>query len=204
MGSTEALRQKARFFPSPGALRRWFEAHHAQADELWIAYPKKGTGTRGISYEQAVEEALCFGWVDGQVRSLDERSYANRYTPRRPGSRWSRTNVQRVEELSREGRMHPAGLAAFSRRDPSTPAGYSFEERAGEFAPPLLRIFRADRDAWAFFHGQAPSYRWTATFWVMSARREETRHRRLQVVVESSRLHRRIELLSPGRPRAPS
>lgn len=110
------VRAKARFFASQEALRRWFEEHHATAKEIWIAYPKKGTRGRGISYLEAVEEALCFGWVDGRLRSLDERSYANRYTPRRPGRRWSETNVARFRELQRSGRVHRAGAAAFRRR----------------------------------------------------------------------------------------
>ena len=110
MVTSEEIRGKARFFSSPEELRRWFEKHHATEKELWIGYYKRGTGRKGVSYLEAVEEALCFGWVDGQVRSLDDRSYANRYTPRRPESRWSQVNVRKVGELRRAGRMRPAGV----------------------------------------------------------------------------------------------
>jgi uncharacterized protein YdeI (YjbR/CyaY-like superfamily) len=179
-------------------LRRWFEKNHASTDELWIGYYKKGTGKPAVTYLEAVEEALCFGWIDGQVRSLDDLRYANRYTPRRSGSRWSRVNVAKVEELIRRGRMHAAGLRAFSERSRAR-AGYSFEGRPIVLASGLLAEFRRHRGAWRFFQSQPPSYRKTATFWVMSARRDETRRRRLSIVVDRSDRGLRIDLLSPGR-----
>ena len=198
MVTTQGLRRKARYFASREQLHGWFEENHTKANELWIAYPKKGTGGKGVSYIEAIEEALCFGWVDGQVRSLDEGSYANRYTPRRAGSRWSPTNVRRVLELRRLGRMHPLGLAAFERRAPTDRAGYSYEERSRGLDPALSRVFQRETGAWEFFNEQPPSYRRTAIFWVMSAKREETRRRRLQVLTASSGRRRRIDLLSPG------
>ena len=194
---TAEVRLRARFFSSRERLRQWFERNHESANELWIAYYKKGVPRTAVSYPEAVEEALAFGWVDGQVRSLDEESYANRYTPRRPGSRWSRANVRKVLALRREGVMRPAGLAAFARRDPRRPAGYTFEERPRELAPGLRRRFEQETGAWAFFARLPPSYRRTAIFWVMSARRDETRLRRLEAVIAHSRRRQRIDLLSP-------
>ena len=196
--TTQGLSGRARHFASREQLHRWFEENHARAKELWIAYPKKGTGGKGVSYVEAVEEALCFGWVDGQVRSVDERAYANRYTPRRSDSRWSQTNVRRALELRRLGRMHQSGLAAFERRASTDRAGYSFEERPRTLDSALSRVFQRETGAWEFFREQPPSYRRTATFWVMSAKREETRCRRLQILMASSGRRRRIDLLSPG------
>jgi len=200
---TAEIRRKARFFSSRESLRRWFEKHHGSAKELWIAYYKKGVARSAVSYPEAVEEALAFGWVDGQVRSLDEESYANRYTPRRPGSRWSQTNVRKVLELRRLGTMRPAGLAAFARRDPSRPAGYSFEDRPRELAPGLRRKFEEEKGAWGFFTRLPPSYRRKVIFWVMSARREATRLRRLDALVAHARRRQKIDLFSPriGAPR---
>jgi uncharacterized protein YdeI (YjbR/CyaY-like superfamily) len=186
------------FFPRRELLRAWFEKNHATSHEVWIAYYKQGSGRTSVTYAEAVEEALCFGWIDGQVRALDASSYANRYTPRRAGSRWSAANVSKVEQLRRAGRMHPAGLEAYFARDPTQPAGYSSEDRPQEFDSPLLHEFRSDPRAWGFFQAQAPSYRRVSTFWVMSARREETRLRRLHFLMEHSRLGKRIDLLSPG------
>jgi uncharacterized protein YdeI (YjbR/CyaY-like superfamily) len=198
---TAATLPRVRFFARQEQLRAWFAKNHARAKELWIGYYKQGTGKKGVTYSEAVEEALCFGWIDGQVRSLDGRTYANRYTPRRPGSRWSRGNVTKVEELSRAGRMHSAGLRVFTGRAPREHVGYSFEERTTSLDVPGAREFRKARAAWQFFQAQPPYYRRTAVFWVMSARREETRRRRLRALIRDSNQGRRLDLLAP-RPRA--
>jgi uncharacterized protein YdeI (YjbR/CyaY-like superfamily) len=190
---------KATFFSGRELLREWFERNHDRAKEIWIGYYKAGSGREGVSYSEAVEEALCFGWIDGQVRSLDGTSYANRYTPRRPGSRWSRVNVTKVEQLLSAGRMRPAGLKAFRDRDPTSPAGYSFEDRPKQLSRTMIGEFRSNAEAWKFYQLQSPSYRRVATFWVMSARREETRERRLRTLIAVSIRGRRINLLSPGR-----
>lgn len=188
------------YFPDRAGVREWFERNHARASEVWIGYPKKGSPEKGVSYAEVLEEALCFGWIDGQVRSIDETHYANRYTPRKRDSAWSRTNVEKVSELKRNGRMHEAGLRVFHQRDPAQRAGYSFEERPRELAPELARKFRTSSAAWEFFRSEPPSYRRTAVFWVMSAKRPETRARRLKVLVDRSRDGLRIDLLSPSRP----
>jgi uncharacterized protein YdeI (YjbR/CyaY-like superfamily) len=195
----EEIRRKVRFFPGPASLRAWFERHESTATELWVGYFKKGVAWTGLTYLEAVEEALCFGWIDGQVRSLDARSYANRYSPRRAGSRWSQANIAKVRELVARGRMRPSGLAAFEARDPRKRAGYTFEEAPQELEPSLLREFRRSAKGWRFFASQAPSYRRVVSFWVMSARRTETRSRRLKIVIDASRRARRIDLLAPGR-----
>ena len=195
---TDEIRPEVRFFARRESLRAWFEKNHRSAKELWIGYYKRGSGRKGLTYAEAVEEALCFGWIDGQIRSVDEMSYANRYTPRRPGSRWSRVNVAKVKELSRTGRMRPTGLKVFTERTPGQLAGYSFEERPKEFDPPLAREFREAKEAWRFFQVQPPYYRRAATFWVMSARLDQTRRRRLSVLIKNSGQRRRIGLLAPG------
>jgi uncharacterized protein YdeI (YjbR/CyaY-like superfamily) len=151
-----------------------------------------------------VEEALCFGWVDGIVRSLGPETYANRYTPRRKSSPWSRINLAKMAELERAGRLHPAGRAAFERRDPKASAGYSFEERPAELSPDLLREFRTAPRAWSYFSTQPPSYRRTSVFWVMSAKQEATRRRRLGILIRASAQRTRIDLLSPGRTVSPT
>lgn len=198
MASLEEVRRKVRFFQSRGQLRAWFSRHHGSATELWIGYFKRGVDRAGVSYEDAVEEALCVGWVDGQVRSLDALRYANRYTPRRPGSRWSRTNVRKVRVLRREGRMRPTGLAAFAARSGADRRGYSYEERPTDLGRTLRALFLTDGGGWRFFQAQSPSYRRAATFWVMSARREETRRRRLLILRDASARGRRVDLLAPG------
>jgi uncharacterized protein YdeI (YjbR/CyaY-like superfamily) len=189
---------RARFFAQQEQLRAWFEKNHSRATELWIGYYKRGSDPPGVTYAEAVEVALCFGWIDGQVRSLDKRRYANRYTPRRPGSRWSQTNVAKVNELIRAGAMHPAGLKKFRERDPAQRAGYSFEERPFRLEPTLLREFQAAGAAWKYFRSQPAGYQRTAIFWVMSGRLPQTRGRRLQVVIRDSSEGRRVASLTPG------
>jgi uncharacterized protein YdeI (YjbR/CyaY-like superfamily) len=191
------IRPRVRFFSDQEDLHAWFETNHARAKELWIGYYKNNSGRKSVTYKEAVEEALCYGWIDGQVRSLDEQSYANRYTPRKPGSPWSKVNVAKAEQLSASGRMRPVGARAFAMRDAKHREGYSTEQRVSEFDALSLKTFKGDSVAWQFFRAQAPSYQKISTLWVMDARREETRHRRLAVLIEDSRRGRRINLLAP-------
>lgn len=179
------------YFPSPAAFRAWLEQHHERAVELWVGYHKKGTGTPSMTWPESVDEALCFGWIDGVRRSVDAERYAIRFTPRRKTSVWSRVNLRRVEALLAEGRMRPAGLAAYEARNPET-AEYAFEDRVQELPEPYATAFRErDASAWAFFLAQSPSYRRTAIGWILDAKREETRRRRLEQIVDASRLGRR-------------
>ena len=189
------------FFATPEALRAWFQANHETEDELIVGFHRTGTGVPSITWPQSVDEALCVGWIDGVRRRLDERRYTIRFTPRRPGSNWSAVNVARVEALTAEGRMQPAGLRAFQARSEAKTAVYSYEQRYdARLDEGMVREFRADAGAWAFFHAQPPGYRASATHWVMSAKREETRWRRFRTLVEDSRAGERIALLRrPGR-----
>ncbi|HEY8430056.1 MAG TPA: YdeI/OmpD-associated family protein [Sandaracinaceae bacterium] len=175
------------FFRSAAELRAWLEANHATATELWIGYYKKGTTKKGITYAEAVDEALCFGWIDGQARSIDAERYQQRFTPRRKNSNWSKINVAKAERLIAEGRMRPAGLAAFEARSAARTGVYSFEqEKPTELDPARLAKLRANPAARAFFEAQPPSYRRTAALWVMSAKKGETRDRRLETLIACS------------------
>ncbi len=175
------------FFDTPADLRRWFEANHATRAELWIGFHKKGSGLGGVIYKQALDEALCFGWIDGVLNRVDEASYKQRFTPRRARSAWSAVNIARVQELIEAGRMQPPGLAAFERRAEERSRVYSHEQRQSvPFLPAERRAFRANGVAWAFFTAQPPSYQRTATWWVRSAKQEETRSRRLSVLIDVS------------------
>ena len=191
------------YFESPSAFRRWLAAHHAAAAELWVGYRPKASGLPSLTWEESVDEALCHGWIDG-VRMRVDGGFAIRFTPRRPGSIWSARNVARVEALAAEGRMRPAGLAAFEARRPERTAVYSFEREAAAFDSPSLAAFRARPEAWAFFEAQPAGYRRSATHWVTSAKRPETRARRLAALIEDSAAGRRLGLLArPATPRAP-
>ena len=153
---------KPHFFPSPSAWRAWLEQHHEQTEELWVGLYKRDSGRPSITWPEAVDGALCFGWIDGIRKSIDEISYKIRFTPRKPRSVWSAINVRRATELSRLGLMHPAGSAAFDKRDGQRSEIYSYEQRKNAKLPPALeKKFRAHPDAWKFFRAQAPS--WTRT-----------------------------------------
>jgi uncharacterized protein YdeI (YjbR/CyaY-like superfamily) len=189
-----------RFFRSPAEFRNWLEKNHDRESELLVGFYKKSSGKRGITYEEAVDEALCFGWIDGVRRSVDDERSTIRFTPRRQRSNWSLKNIRRVNELTKLGRMAPPGIAAFERRDPSEAGTYSFEQANPRFDQGLERRFRRNRGAWKFWEAQPPGYRKAATWWVVSAKREETRLRRLQTLIEDSGNGRRLaQVTSPTR-----
>ena len=189
---------RPRFFATPQELRTWLEEHHETADELWVGLYKKGSGRPSVTWPEVVDEALCFGWIDGVRRSIDDERYANRLTPRRPNSNWSAVNVRRVGELTKEGRIRPAGLEAFERRRVDKTAVYSYEQRhEAKLDPAFARRFRSKRKAWDWFQAQPNGYRTTAVYWVMSAKRPETRERRLATLIEDSANGRRIGPLTP-------
>ena len=184
------------FFPTPAAFRRWLKKNHRTARELFVGFYKKGTGRPSITWPEAVDEALCFAWIDGVRRSLDDESYVIRFTPRRPGSNWSLINIRKVKALIREGRMQPAGLAAFEARKAEKSGVYSFEQRENAKLDRKAEAkFKANKAAWKFFQSQPPGYRKVAVFYVMSAKREETRAKRLQTLIDDSAAGRRIGLL---------
>ena len=184
------------FFATSADWRRWLGKHHATVSELWVGFHKTGTGRPSITWPESVDEALCFGWIDGIRKSLDEDSYVIRFTPRRKGSTWSSVNTRHVQRLSHEGRMRPAGMAAFEARDPKRSGIYSFEQRqAVTLDAPASKQFKANTRAWKFWEAQPSGYRTTATHWVMSAKRDETRARRLATLIEDSTAGLRIALL---------
>ena len=184
---------KPTFFAAPGELREWLERNHATATELLVGFYKRGSGRPSITWQELVDEELCFGWIDGVRQGIDEVSYSNRITPRKSRSTWSAVNIARAQELIRLGRMHPAGMAAFERRTEQRSAIYSYEQRkSARLDPGAERSFRADKKAWTFFQAQAPGYRRAATWWVISAKREETRKKRLATLIADSALGRAI------------
>jgi uncharacterized protein YdeI (YjbR/CyaY-like superfamily) len=170
-------------FATPEELRAWLEAHHATRDELWVKLAKKGSGIPSITWPELVDEVLCFGWIDGHMKPIDDTWRRQRITPRRKGSKWSKRNVDRVGVLIAEGRMRPAGLAAFERRQD---AGYSFEQAPVELSPEYRARLDAEATARAFLDRQIPSYRRTVFAWVMGAKQEATRERRLQQLIDCS------------------
>ena len=175
-----------RFFKTSADFREWLDQNHESLKELWVGYYKKGSGKPSISYPESVREALCFGWIDGLRKSIDEHSYKIRFTPRRPTSIWSNVNINYVEELKKLGLMEPAGLKAYAVRDPKKSGIYAFEREAVELSEPLVKKFRANKRAWNFFQAQPPYYRTTCVYWIMSAKKEETQQRRLERIINSS------------------
>ena len=188
------------YFATPTKFRAWLEKNHDRKTELVVGFYKKGSGKPSMTWPEAVDEALCFGWIDGVRHSVDDERYTNRFTPRRRGSNWSSVNVKRVRELTREGKMTPAGLKAFVARKQS--AGYSYEQRdAARLAPTDERRFRADAKAWTFFQARAPSYRKAAIWWIASAKKPETRRKRLDQLIADSRRGRTVPPLTSPRDR---
>lgn len=176
-----------RLFATRDEFRGWLDENHDRAAELWIGYYKKGVPKSAMTYVEAVEEALCYGWIDGITYRVDDERTATRFTPRRRTSSWSAINLARVSELRAAGRMHEAGIRAFEERDRRKDQTYSYERPPQELPPEWLERFRSDATAWARWQAETPSYRRTATHWVMSAKQPETRERRFAELIETSR-----------------
>ena len=188
------------YFTSPAEFGAWLERHHESESELWLGYFKKATGKPSLTWSQAVDEALCFGWIDGVVRKVDDERHIQRFTPRKASSNWSAINIAKVEQLRGAGRMRPAGEAAFARRRADRSAVYAYEQRENpQLAPEYEQRFTANAAAWEYFMGQPPSYRKPAIWWVVSAKRPETRKRRLATLIEDSAAQRTLKQLT--RPR---
>ena len=178
---------KPQFFATPADLCAWFAKHAATEQELLVGYYKKGTGKPSVTWPETVDEALCVGWIDGIRRSLDTDSYTIRFTPRKPTSIWSAVNIARVKALQAEGRMTAAGLAAFEKRADERSAIYAYEQRYNATLEAAEeKHFKANKTAWAWFQAAPPSYRKTALHWVVSAKRPETRQKRLLTLIEDS------------------
>ena len=190
------------FFASPSHLRKWFEKHLATEPELWVGYFKKGFGRPSVTWPESVDEALCVGWIDGIRKTVDERSYKIRFTPRRARSIWSPVNIKRARELGAEGRMRPAGRQAFEARREYGSGIYSYEQRRDQLAEPYGSMLKKNASAWAFFQAQPPSYRKAMGWWIVSAKKEETREMRLGQLIRDSARGRRVPLLTSAKPRA--
>ena len=184
-------------FSSPFEYRDWLEKNHASELELWLGFYKTSSGKPGITYSQALDEALCFGWIDGVRYSVDAKSYKIRFTPRKPKSIWSRVNVRRVEALKTAKKMTEAGLKAFEAREKHRTGIYAFEQKRPGLSAKNKKLLRANKRAWEFFAKQAPWYQRTAGYWVSSAKQEETRARRLAKLMEVSAAGRRLDQLTP-------
>jgi uncharacterized protein YdeI (YjbR/CyaY-like superfamily) len=185
------------FFATPADFRAWLQEHHETETELLVGFYKKGSGRPSITWPESVDQALCFGWIDGVRRRIDDESYSIRFTPRKARSTWSAVNVKRLGELTADGLMQPAGMAAFERRSDDRTGIYSHERReAAAFDSEQERAFKADEGAWAWFQGQPPSYRRAATHWVISAKKAETRERRFRRLIEDSAAGRTVPPLT--------
>jgi len=183
---------KPKFFRSGDAFRAWLDKHGATERELWVGFYKKASGKGGLTYAEAVDAALCFGWIDGVKYKVDESSYQHRFSPRTAASYWSAVNTKRMQQLIEDGLVAAPGLAAFERRDRKVTRKYSFERKSAAFDPAALRVLKANKAAWAFFTAQPPGYQKLLTFWVMSAKQEETRLRRLATLTERSAKGERV------------
>ena len=181
-----------KFFKTPSAFSKWLAAHHATAKELWVGFYKKGSGKLSIDWPESVDEALCFGWIDGIRKRIDEQSYMIRFTPRKPTSVWSAVNVKNVEKLVKENRMQPAGLKAFEARKENRSGIYSYEQRSAELVEPYLGKMKRNKAAWKFFQAQPAGYRKIMNWWVVSAKQEATRLKRLDKLIEESAQGRRM------------
>ncbi len=201
MTDTEKPTVTPTFFATPAEFRAWLEAHHDEARELWVGYYKKGSGRPSITWPESVDEALCFGWIDGVRKGIDDVSYMIRFTPRKPRSVWSAVNIKRVGELAELGLMCPAGLAAFEQRAAERSGIYAYEQENASLDEDSEQRFRANAAAWAFFQAQPAWYRKAATWHVVSAKREETRQKRLTALIDHSEQGRTIlELTLRPRP----
>ncbi len=187
-----------KFFRSAAEFHGWLGKNHERASELLLGFYKRATG-RGITYPEALDEALSFGWIDGVRKRIDDESYSIRFTPRKRDSTWSQVNIRRAKELIRQGRMQPPGLRVFGERDEHKTRRYSYEREQSALTPELDSRLRANPKAAAFFDAQPPGYRKIVTFWIMSAKQEETRTRRLSHLIERSEAESRIDLLKPNR-----
>lgn len=184
------------YFSSPAEFRAWLTVHHESATELLVGFHKSGTGKPTMTWTESVREALCFGWIDGVRKRVDDARYTIRFTPRKSTSIWSAVNVRHIEELTAAGLMYPAGIAAFEKKRDSKSSVYSFEQRTVELPEPYVTTFCKQKRAWNWFERSAPSYRKAAVWFVVSAKREETRVRRLAQLIECSGNEERLPHLS--------
>lgn len=184
------------FFPTQSSFRKWFEKNHDKAKELLVGFYKVNSGKQSMTWSESVDEAICFGWIDGIRKSINSESYSIRFTPRKQGSIWSSVNIQKVENLSKQGLMHPSGMAAFEKREAKKSAIYSYEKVPEILSAGFLKKFKANKKAWKFFQSMAPSYQRTAIHLVMTAKQEITKLKRLDELIKDSEAGRKIKRLN--------
>lgn len=180
------------FFQNSDEFRSWLEQNHLTEKELWVGYYRVETGKPTMTWSESVDQALCFGWIDGIRKKIDDESYCNRFTPRRPGSTWSKVNIAKVEELTAKGLMYPAGIEAFKKRKENNSGIYSFENEIKDLPEEFAAIFRQNTTAWEFYIAQPPSYRKTMTHWILSAKQEATKMNRLEKLISASSKQLRV------------
>ena len=190
---------KPSFFKTQSELRKWFTKNHNKLTEVWIGFYNAKSGKTAATYKQALDEALCFGWIDGTRKNVNTESYTNRFTPRKAKSYWSDVNTKRAKELIQQGRMTARGLEVFNARDKKQTKRYSFENKSASFDSALERKFKANKKAWVFFQAQPPYYKKVFTGWVGGAKQEETRLKRLDALIKGSERGKRLDMLNPFR-----
>ena len=183
---------KPTFFQTPADFATWLEQNHVTATELWVGFYTKDSGKPSITWPESVDQALCFGWIDGIRKRVDKISYQIRFTPRRRGSVWSATNIKRAIELVSQKQMRPVGLKAFAARIENKSGIYSYEQRSTELRQPYARVLKKNKAAWTFFQTQPPSYRKMIGWWIISAKKEETRMARLAKLISESAKGKRL------------
>jgi uncharacterized protein YdeI (YjbR/CyaY-like superfamily) len=181
-----------KFFPTQSEFRQWLEENHDKKTELIVGFYRIGSGKPSMTWSESVDQALCFGWIDGVRRSIDEESYCIRFTPRKPNSNWSAVNIKKIEELTTKGLMKPAGIAAFEKRKEEKSAIYAYENKPTEFPEEFEKIFRANEKAWKFFTKQPNGYKKTIMYWVLSAKQETTQKSRLEKLISECDNERRM------------
>lgn len=190
---------KPKFFKNRNELRKWFEKNHDKEKEIWVGFYKKDSGKANFTWSQSVDQALCFGWIDGIRKSIDEDRYMIRFTPRNPKSNWSAINIKKIKELTKLGLMHPAGIEAFKKREDKRSEVYSFEQDKVKLSKKYELIFKSDKKAWEFFQSLPPSTKKPSIWWVMSAKKEETQLRRLDILIKSSEEGEKVPPLRIGK-----
>ena len=180
------------FFETQSSLRTWFDANHIKENELWVGYYKISTGKLSITWPQSVDEAICFGWIDGIRKTLDKQSYTIRFTPRKPRSHWSAVNIAKAEKMIKAGLMKPAGIKAFNLKEEKRSRKASYEQEFVQLSESFENMIKANKAAWDYFQKLPPSVRKTSVHWIMSAKQEETRLRRLGILIHSSEKNQRI------------
>lgn len=183
---------KPTFFKNQDDLRKWFKKNYSKKKELWVGFYKKDSGKANFTWSQSVDQALCFGWIDGIRKSIDEESYMIRFTPRNPKGNWSAVNIKKVKELTKLSLMHPAGIEAFQKREEKRSEVYSFEQNKVKLSKDYELQFKSNKTAWKFFQSLPPSTKKPSIWWVMSAKKEETQLRRLNILIKSSEKREKI------------